>query len=282
MIRVNRNNPTRNNWSSIALIDVPQKSEKVTVPSKRFHIVFSETDDSARYLYSLWAVLNHPIASLWLHERLRVQAITTKKLKKFPLPKSWDDKFIEILASKAKELVHEVRNKNFEVTNLIESIDDIIYNMYGISTEERKKIEDWLDLKKRPLLKPLGLPDQASSKSNPQNVPSIKSNEAEWGTTFEILDVDYQQKKIKIVIDGLPNDYDNPSNNEDGFWVKVIPAMPGWVLRKRTIGSIKLTTRNLPDLKQSPEKYIIGFRLLKNAYKSEKDIADSFSSLFDK
>jgi hypothetical protein len=112
--------------------------------------------------------------------------------------------------------------------------------------------------------------------------PAIEFDEPDWGTTFEVFDIDFKQKQIKIIIDGFSTEPDDSSNREDGFLLKIIPVMPGWMFRKGIIGSVRLTTRNPEKLKQSPEKYIIGFRLLKNAYKSDSEINEFFSSLLNK
>jgi hypothetical protein len=48
--------------------------------------------------------------------------------------------------------------------------------------------------------------------------------------------------------------------------------MPGWLLEKGAIGWIEITTDSVKKLKKSPEKYILGFRLHKNAYKTQNEI----------
>ena len=59
---------------------------------------------------------------------------------------------------------------------------------------------------------------------------------------------------------------------DDAITLKIIPAMPGWLLEKGATGWVELTTDSANNLIQFPEKYIIGFRLHKNAYKTQDDI----------
>ena len=48
--------------------------------------------------------------------------------------------------------------------------------------------------------------------------------------------------------------------------------MPGWLLEKGAVGWVELTANSAKKLIKSPEKYIIGFHLHKNAYKTQDEI----------
>jgi len=48
--------------------------------------------------------------------------------------------------------------------------------------------------------------------------------------------------------------------------------MPGWLLENGAVGWVEITTDSAKKLKRSPEKYVLGFRLHKNAYKTQDEI----------
>jgi hypothetical protein len=85
MLRANRNAPWTYKWSSVALIDIPDNSRKVVAPYESFDATFSKSEseiDKKNYTYALWALLNHPIASLWFHERQRGHKIPINNYRK--------------------------------------------------------------------------------------------------------------------------------------------------------------------------------------------------------
>lgn len=285
MLRANRNVPLfKYKWSSIALIDVPYETKnKVVAPSENFDATFSKSTkivDKKRYIYALWAVLNHSLASLWFHERLRGPKIPIPTYKKFPLPKDWNLENIQSLASIAKKLIDTKRNMsskplfepqdNLKIKDMVKEIDDVIYQMYEIKKSDRHRIEAWFGGEQRPLLKGICQSKKPDKINN--NGSRINYEEAEWDTTCETLEVRFKDNLISLVIDGLMDNPEDIESAEDGIWLKIIPAMPGWLLEKGAVGWIELTTDSAKRLKQSPEKYIVGFHLHKNAYKTQDEI----------
>ncbi|MBW2742109.1 MAG: SAM-dependent DNA methyltransferase [Deltaproteobacteria bacterium] len=275
MLRANRNVPLfKYKWSSIALVDVPYGSRKVVAPSENFHVTFSRSNDKHtkdKYTYVLWAVLNHSLAGLWFHERLRGPKIPIPTYKKFPLPKDWNLENIQSLASIAKKLIDTKRNMNskpllesqdnLKIKDMVNEIDDVIYQMYEIKKSDRRRIEAWFGGEQRPLLKGIWQSKKPGAINN--NVSRINYEETEWETTCETLELRFKDNLIRLVIDGI------------------ISAMPGWLLEKGAVGWVELTTDSAKRVNQSPEKYIVGFHLHKNAYKTQDEIDKDLQSILD-
>jgi hypothetical protein len=283
MFRANRKAPWNYKWSSVALIDVPNETKKVVAPSESFDVTFSKSTkivDKKRYIYALWATLNHPIASLWFHERLRVQKIPIDKYRIFPLPRDWNIEKIQLLASIAKELIDTKKNMsikslldpqdNLRIEAMVKKIDDVIYQMYEITESDTSRIEAWFGGEQRPLLKGISRTETIAKATN--DFTRINDEVPEWETTCETLELRFKDNSIRLVIDGLADYSENSESVEDGLWLKIIPAMPGWLLEKGAVGWVELTTDSAKRLKQSPEKYIVGFRLHRNAYKTQDEI----------
>ena len=293
MLRANRNVPLfKYKISSITLVDVPYGSRKVVAPSENFHVTFSRSNDKHtkdKYIYALWAVLNHSLASLWFHERLRGPKIPIPTYKKFPLPKDWNLENIQSLSSIAKKLINAKRktysksllnlHDSSMIEEMVKKIDDTIYQMYAVTKSDRRRIEAWFGGEQRPLLK--GIRQSKKSDKTNNNDSRINYEVPEWETTCETLELRFKDNLIRLVIDGLMDDSEDIKSAEDGIWLKIIPAMPGWLLEKRAVGWVELTTDSAKRLKQSPEKYIVGFHLHKNAYKTQDEIDKDLQSILD-
>lgn len=284
MLRANRKTPWIYKWSSVALIDIPDNNRNVVAPSESFDVIFSKSYseiDKKNYTYALWTILNHPIASLWFHERQRGNKIPINNYrKKFPLPKNWNKEDIKALSSIAKELIKKKRKNdskplldlqdNAKIKELVKKIDDIIYHKYGIKKGEKRRIETWFGQEQRPLLVDFEQPQKNVPKSNIGS--GIIYDEPEWETTCETLELRFERNRIRLTIDGLTDYSKGIGSAEDGIWLKIIPAMPGWLLENGAVGWIEITTDSAKKLKRSPEKYVLGFRLHKNAYKTQDEI----------
>ena len=292
MLRANRKAPWNYKWSSVALIDVADNFRKVVAPSASYHATFSKSNneiDKTNNVYALWAILNHPLSSLWFHECQRVQTIPTKNYRGFPLPKVWKIKNIQSLASIAKELIDTKRNMSskplfephddLKIKDMVKKIDDVIYQMYEIKKSDRRRIEAWFGEEQRPLLE--GICQRKISAKATNDVTSINYEKPEWETTCETLELRFKDNLIRLVIDGLIDYSEDIESAEDGIWLKIIPAMPGWLLEKGAVGWIELTTDSAKSLKQSPEEYIVGFHLHKNAYKTQDEIDKDLQSILD-
>lgn len=295
MLRANRNAPWKYKWSAVAMLDVPKDNRRVVAPSENFHVAFSKCSnltDKKNYIYALWAVMNHPIASLWFHESSRVQKIPTKSFRKFPLPEKWTSKEdIELLALHAKNLIVKmkaskkeilgkgIQQETSDIEDIVKTIDNIIFQMYMITNVERRRIEEWFDKEARP-----GLEDSYDIKKPNKKVSSVErigSGESIWETTFETLDIDFEKGLIKLAIDGLLHKSEESASEKNEVWIKIIPAIPGWAMKKGGLGWIELTTHHAEKLNQSPEQYIVSFRLHKNAYKTQEEIDKSLYIVSD-
>lgn len=284
ILLANRKAPWIYKWSSVALIDIPDNGRKVVAPSESFDATFSKSYseiDKKNYTYALWAILNHSLASLWFHERQRGNKIPINNYrKKFPLPKDWNKEDIKALSSIAKELIRKKRKNDSKplldpqdspkIKEMVKKIDDIIYQMYEIKKEERRRIEAWFGEEQRPLLVDIEQTKKAAPKSNIGS--GIIYDEPEWETTCETLELRFEKNRIRLTIDGLTDYSEDLGSADDGIWLKIIPAMPGWLLENGAVGWVEITTDSAKKLKRSPEKYVLGFRLDKNAYKTQDEI----------
>ena len=292
MLRANRNAPLEYKWSSVALVDVPEGSRRIVAPSASYHTTFSKSADKVdkkNDIYALWSILNHPLASLWFHERQRVQTIPTTNYRKFALPANWNIENIKSLAFIAKELIDTKRNMsskplfepqdNLKIKDMVKEIDAVIYQMYEIKKSDRRRIEAWFGEEQRPLLE--GICQRKISAKATNDVTSINYEKPEWETTCETLELRFKDNLIRLVIDGLIDYPEDIESAEDGIWLKIIPAMPGWLLENGVVGWVELTTDSAKRLKQSPEEYIVGFHLHKNAYKTQDEIDKDLQSILD-
>jgi len=142
--------------------------------------------------------------------------------------------------------------------------------MYEINRGERRRIKAWFGEEQRPLLKGISRTETIAKATN--DFTRINYEVPEWETTCETIELRFKDNSIRLVIDGLADYSENSESVEDGLWLKIIPAMPGWLLEKGAVGWVELTTDSAKRLKQSPEKYIVGFQLHKNAYKTQDEI----------
>ena len=254
-------------------------------PYQTFHAAYPESN-SRTDAYALWIILNHPLSSLWFHERLRVQKIRINVFSNFPLPKCWERNDIEKLAKKPKNLLRLTRKPfpdQVKIFKMLKDIDDHIYKMYGITNCERSRVEEWFAGEHRPGLKDLFL------KKNMRRVaPSISHvtkfdyNEGIHTTTCETLELLPEEGRIRLAIDGLTIYPENEDPARDGILLKILPAvMPGWLLRERATGLIELTTWNANKIKKHPEKYIVDFSLMKNAYMGHEEIERELTAMLD-
>jgi hypothetical protein len=278
MFRVNRTAPWNCKWSSVALIDIPESSREVVAPSESFDATFSKSKsktDKKNDIYALWGILNHPLASIWFHERQRGSKIPINNYRrKFPLPKDWNNENVNGLASHTKELIELKRNGRMQdiekIKSLIKTIDDLIYKMYRINDYERNQIDTWFGNEQHPLLKDILGPHYTLRGKNNSN--RVDYTFPAWETTCETIEVNFEDEQIKLAIDGLKDYQSRRKVEEDGVWMKMVSAMPGWLLEKGVVGWIEITTDSVKKLEKSPEKYILGFRLHKNAYKTQDEI----------
>lgn len=302
LMRANRNNPSK--WASIGLIDIILKNEKGIAPSSSFHPTFLKEayiQNEDPFLFSLWIIVNHPIINFFCRNISHQKWIKVEDYENFPLPDSWNDiDKIKNLATKAKQLLDlkrkydakyksdgkddknkpstsevELRNK---ILSLVKETDKIIYDMYGFTKSEIQQIEDFFGDEKRPGLEELGGDWKQFKlvKKREKKAPSIDSKDLkDFGTSFETLEVDYDKLQVKLAINGLRDRDDGVDVDRDGIWIAITPYMPGWMLSKGKIGWIYLKTYDSTLIEEYPDIFIKDFALLKNAYKTDKEIEES-------
>lgn len=261
------------------MIDIPGNNEKPVAPYESFHAAFPRiynNNEKDIYILSLWAILNHPLASLLIYQRSRIQWISTKKFRDFPLPAHWDIDAVTPLAEKAEKFIKSVRNIQRDYDNIykmLNDIDDHIYHMYGITVKERQRIEKWFGDEPRPGLKELFPEKKLKKKKTPsQPVNKIYYSEHTFKTSCETLEISCQHRKIRLAIDGMDECNEDIDPSEHGVWLKIHPVMPGWLLQEGAVGWIELATGNIRKLAKHPERYILDFEMLKNAYQSQDEI----------
>jgi len=278
MLRANRNDPIEKyKWSSIALIDTPDKKRNVVAPSENFHVAFSNNEcEKLRnsFVYALWAILNHPLASLWFHERQAATKITTSSIERFPLPAQWGDQNQVIqLAELAKNLLLSIRSFNFgrsgDLENLLVKLDEKIFQMYGISLTDSKLIQEWFDQEDRPLLR------RPRKKTVPKKAATIIHDSQIWRTTFETISINFETSQIQLIIDGI---MEGDILCDVATWMNITPCMPGWILNEKAIGWIEMTTFQVDKLKADPQSYILSFKPFKYAYMEDDDLFNTFDT----
>jgi len=303
LMKRNRNNPK--NWCSIALIDLLEENVESLATSDNFYATFLKLTQYKKYetdyLVSLWIILNHPLANLYIRNISPLLKITNIDYKQIPLPDSWSDiEKIKQLASKAKQLLdlkrkYDSKYKSDDVANLnkpskskeelrnkilflVKETDKMIYDMYGFTKSEIRQIEDFFGSEKRPGLDELGedWKQFKSVKKREKKVPSIDPSELkDFGTSFETLEVDYDKLQVKLVIHGLRDREDGIDVDKDGIWIAITPYMPGWMLQFGANGMIYLKTYDSMLIQEYPEFFIKDFSLMKNAYKTIEEIEEN-------
>jgi hypothetical protein len=189
---------------------------------------------------------------------------------------------MKLLADLAKKLLFKMRASQktvFDIEGLVNTIDDVIFEMYDLAKGERRRVEGWFDKEPRP-----GLADYYEIKKSNKDSSSVEHivyDEPIWETTFETMDIDFDRGLIKFAMDGLLDNRDEVASDQNGIWLKIIPAMPGWCLSKGVMGWLELTTHNAEKLNESPEQYIVSCRLHKNAYKTQEEIDKSLYTASD-
>lgn len=305
LLRANRNDPKIYKWSSIAMIEILEKSEISTAASESFYPTFikEEFNKFERiYVLGLWLILNSLIGSFYMRSISHIKKIKTYDYRNFPLPDSWNDiEKIKQLASKAKQLLdlkrkydskyksqqdaankgyssksqEELRNK---ILSLVKETDKMIYDMYGFSNSEIRQIEEFFGSEKRPGLDELGEEWKQFKpvKKREKKEPSIDPNELkDFGTSFETLEIDYDKLQVKLIINGLRDREDGIDVDRDGIWIAITPYMPGWMLQVGANGMIYLKTYDSMLIQEFPEFLIKDFSLMKNAYKTVEEIEEN-------
>lgn len=274
-------------WSSIALIDLPENGEKCVAPSESFHSVFPKEDNRETqniFACALWAILNHPVASFYIHEKQNIQWVRVETLRNFPLPNKWDLGTAKILSKLSTNLIEESRRINIgynkNIIDILTKLDDLIYELYEISKEDRHKIESNLQFSSRPGICKIVENYHSNNIIQADRLIILYDDDIKK-TTFEVLDIDYNKQKILLAIDGIKEFPEGKNPATDGMWFNFTPLMPGWLYKIGKVGWVELTTGIYSKLINQPECYIIDFKPFKNAFISHDDINHELMVLMD-
>lgn len=287
LLRANRTDPQREKWSSVSLIDLPLNNQRSVAPYSCFHVSFPKSgnkEEQEIFSYALWAIFNHPLSSLYFYEKKRVQSINVPQIKNFPLPKNWDKDELVELAKISSQLIDIVRTSplqiDYETANqLIHKMDNTIYKLYGINNQEIMQIDRMFAGYNRPIFKGISVGKQsANNRKKMECKIAIQYSGRIRTTTFETLEINSQKNLVKVAIDGMDDDAEIPGISSSGIWIKLISVMPGWLLKEGATGWIELTTGNARLISKSPEEYILGFKMFKNAYMSEYELSNQYFS----
>jgi hypothetical protein len=149
----------------------------------------------------------------------------------------------------------------------IKRLDILIYDLYGISQKDRKRIESKFS-GKRPLTgRPL-----TSQHLKDGDVLIYSTDERIRRTTFETIGIFQEERMVVLAIDGMDKYPSNYDQSRGGIRLRTIPAIPGWVLQEGAMGWMELATGDCEKLSRQPEEYILGFNPFKNAYESRDKI----------
>src|SRR3989442_10043276 len=204
-------NATRNPgspWRFYAAID-----RFKLVVTENFHYVLPQ----AATLEELAAVFNSMLANAWFSSRNYHRDITLKGgLKRLPFPtfSEQQKKEIHLLVQKISKMKRTEYNYfRDDIKYIIERLDEIIFDAYGLDKGERRQIRAWMNLFPRPGM------EWASVVHFPQNGMSYPGRQ--WTLTGQIEAVDLDRKTVLIWIEG----------QNDSIEITIPHTMPGWALR---------------------------------------------------
>jgi len=149
---VNAARRSRGPWCIVAMVD-----EKGLACTQNFHAIWPKEPWSSR---TLAAVLNSPIANLFVADRENKRHVRRSTLANMPLPVLDRDEF-KTLDKLVSSLIHlgdtDVDNNSRQIAAgvHIRQIDEIVGKGYGLTFEEQMRIAALMDNYQRPTLWPL-------------------------------------------------------------------------------------------------------------------------------
>lgn len=248
-------NATRNAsspWRFYAAVDTQR-----LVVTENFHYALpGETS-----VEELVTVLNSMVANAWYSSHNYQRDINLTQLKSLPFPR-----FSEHQSNEISLLVQRIQRElqsfvpqqaSEKVRQNVARLDSIVFDAYGLNSEEREQIRDWMDQFSRPgeLWKdvaPIVAPQPVSYKGR------------HWELTCEVDSVSIDHETISLWVLGL-------DDADDSVEIPIPDNMPGWALRPGVafVGTIPWEQRYLTNV---AEVEWLDFSPLEYGHLSEEEL----------
>ena len=252
-------NATRNAsspWRFYAAIDTQR-----LVVTENFHYVLPNEGS----VEELTAVLNSTVANAWYSSRNYQRDVNLGQLKRLPFPRFSEQQRWEIrpLVRQMEQLLKSSDPQRVvEMRQVIDRLDNIVCEAYGLDGEEKEQIDDWMNRFKRPGRSQ----EDVSLEATPQ---PVLYRGRQWEVTCEVESVSSDHEAISLWVMG--------SGNSEGVLNMSIPdSMPGWALRPGTafVASIPWDHRYRTDLSRVEW---LDFRPLEFSHLSEEELLSLLS-----
>lgn len=203
----------------------------------------------------LAAVLNWDVSNAWIVEHLRSPAIPKRAMNSIPFPKYLSLHDCQVL-TEAVRRIEEAASHNQEAPgDAMQMIDTVLkaaYHLDETTFERLRKVSEW--------------------DSKPQITLDSQPNvaNANWTLGGVVKSVQAEEGTITLWMEGF----------QEMQTVRIVPTMPGWMLRKGAAFRTKMPARYLDEDRIDPETIDWGaFRPQPYTYMSEEELFAELSDL---
>lgn len=198
-------NATRNPgnpWRFYCAIDTNR-----LVVTENFHYGLPQSSTTAS---ALVAVLNSKVANAWFASHNYQRDVNLAQLKKLPFPEFTDEQ-LDVL-DKLVSSITRIENSQSS-PSLLDEIDNIVFNAYGLTLAEQRQINAWLDAYPRP--------GQAGVRKRSAKFANNVYQGETWKVTATVQEVDYSSMSLTFVV----------NSSSVKHTIAVPENLPGWALR---------------------------------------------------
>lgn len=173
--------------------------------------------------YILCALVNSKIINAYIRRECVKRTITTKTVRSIPVPEFSEEqkKKIEVYYFQIKEAY--LFGDDEEILALQDRLDDIIYDAFGLSSDEKDQVNRVFTIYR-------------GMDTHPEN--KNRSEQKYYNVTGEVINIMTNQMVCKVFLAELGE-----------LEIKLSDSMPGWFLREKAEFSAKLCNGNLFDIK---------------------------------
>lgn len=194
-------------WRFYAAIDRDR-----LVVTENFHYVLPMSTSPEE----LAAVLNSMAANAWYSAKTSQWNVRQATLKLLPFPTFTPQqrKLVRDTVVRIRQLKQTQREQAFPIVRrLVTRLDDIVFDAYRISDDERTLVRAYMDQYPRPGIE--------WERPAPVSVPPLRSPQPHWKLTGETESVDVDRMTIRLWTEG----------QDESVEIRIPPVMPGWMLR---------------------------------------------------
>lgn len=203
----------------------------------------------------LAAVLSWDVSNAWIVEHLKSPAILKRVMNSIPFPKYLSQHECQILTEavwKLEEAASDNQEAPQDATQMIDAILKAAYHLDDATFERLRKVAEW--------------------DSKPQVTLDIQSDQAKaiWNLSGVVRSVQAEEGTITLWMEGF----------HELQTVRIMPSMPGWMLRPGVAFRTKIPDVYLDDGSINPSNADWGmFRPQPYTYMSEEDLLVELSKL---